>query len=90
MQNETQKNEQQDVQQKKEYKKSLQKHLVKCPFCGKDILDHFTECPFCKHEVKSDYYNPDKAKLASRKKIYLFFGVIITVVIVLFIVLELI
>ena len=41
--------------------KSVQRHLVKCPHCGRDVLDHLTVCSFCEgalqplmREVRSD------------------------------------
>lgn len=36
--------------------KRFEKHLVKCPHCGKDVLDHMKECPFCKGELKGSSY----------------------------------
>jgi len=27
--------------------KSLKRHLVRCPHCGRDVLDHMAACPFC-------------------------------------------
>ncbi|HSK68342.1 MAG TPA: hypothetical protein VLA21_03700 [Candidatus Limnocylindria bacterium] len=26
---------------------SLERHIVKCPHCGKDALDHMPACPSC-------------------------------------------
>jgi hypothetical protein len=26
---------------------SLERHIVKCPACGKDALDHMRACPSC-------------------------------------------
>jgi len=41
--------------------KSVQRHLVKCPHCGRDVLDHMNVCPVCEgvlqplmREAKSD------------------------------------
>lgn len=36
--------------------KRFEKHLVKCPHCGKDVLDHMKECPFCKGELEGSGY----------------------------------
>ncbi|WP_128425040.1 hypothetical protein [Gudongella oleilytica] len=37
--------------------KRFEKHLVKCPHCGRDVLDHMKECPFCKGELEGSGYN---------------------------------
>jgi DNA-binding helix-hairpin-helix protein with protein kinase domain len=37
--------------------KRFEKHLVKCPLCGRDVLDHMKECPFCKGELEGSSYN---------------------------------
>ena len=34
----------------------FEKHIVRCPSCGKDILDHMTVCPFCKASVTPSSY----------------------------------
>ena len=48
---------------------NLEKHLVKCPSCGKDVLDHMTECPFCHAKLSPSNYSsldPDKQKKIKR------------------------
>lgn len=39
-------------------KDRLQRHLVPCPHCGKEILDHMSACPFCKEAVTPRYAQP--------------------------------
>ena len=36
----------------------FKRHMVKCPHCGKDVLDHMTECPFCHGELDGYAYRP--------------------------------
>jgi len=36
----------------------FKRHMVKCPHCGKDVLDHMTECPFCHGELEGYSYRP--------------------------------
>jgi hypothetical protein len=31
---------------------SVQRHLVKCPHCGRDVLDHMSVCPVCEGALK--------------------------------------
>lgn len=45
----------------------LQKHIVKCPHCGEDVLDHMTKCPKCGGELTPRGYTPMSD--AKRKKI---------------------
>ena len=26
----------------------VEKHVIICPHCGKNVLDHMSECPYCK------------------------------------------
>lgn len=47
--------------------KRFEKYLVKCPHCGKDVLDHMKECPFCKGELEGSGY--DRMDDAKRKRI---------------------
>ena len=36
----------------------FKRHMVRCPNCGKDVLDHMTECPFCHGELEGYSYRP--------------------------------
>jgi len=48
---------------------NLEKHLVKCPHCGRDVLDHMTECPFCHGALMPGGrrpLDPDKLRRARR------------------------
>ena len=65
----------------KEKKKGIERHVVKCPHCGKDVLDHFTECPHCKGKLESAYYDTTNLNSAGRQKLRAIY-VIITVFIV--------
>lgn len=64
------------------------KHLVKCPHCGKDVLDHMTECPFCHGELTPGGIKPlDREKLERTKRIinlvfFIIAGVIIIAIVV--------
>lgn len=49
------------VDNKSKYKKSIQRHVVTCPHCGRDVLDHMTQCPFCKGELTPKYYTPTRS-----------------------------
>ena len=69
----------------KEKKKGIERHVVKCPHCGKDVLDHFTECPHCKGKLESAYYDTTNLNSAGRQKlraIYIIITVFIVVAIV--------
>jgi len=49
--------------------KSTAKHIVPCPYCGKDALDHMTVCPSCSGELKPKGYvpaSPGKYKFVKR------------------------
>ena len=35
---------------------NYEKHIVKCPNCGKDVLDHMTQCPSCKSSLEPQNY----------------------------------
>ncbi|MDX9916759.1 MAG: zinc-ribbon domain-containing protein [Gudongella sp.] len=56
--------------------KRFEKHLVKCPNCGKDVLDHMTECPFCGEKLEGGYRGIDPA---TTKKIRLVLTVVFLV-----------
>ena len=40
-----------------------EKHVVKCPHCGKDALDHMTACPHCGGELEPASKQLDPAKM---------------------------
>lgn len=44
--------------EKKKKKTNLEKHIVKCEHCGKDVLDHMTQCPYCHGELHGNGYKP--------------------------------
>lgn len=44
---------------------NYEKHIVKCPYCDKDVLDHMTICPYCEKELPVGY----KEMSAKTKKI---------------------
>lgn len=60
---------------------NFEKHLVKCPSCGKDVLDHMTECPFCHAKLSpSNYTAIDSEKQKKIKRILTIIGMIIAVI----------
>jgi len=61
---------------------NFEKHLVKCPSCGKDVLDHMTECPFCHAKLSpSRYTTLDPEKQKKIKRILTIIGMIIALII---------
>ena len=60
----------------KENKNGVQRHVVKCPHCGNDVLDHMTKCPHCKGELKSAYYDTSNMDSPARAKLRAVFLVI--------------
>lgn len=69
-------------------KKSTAKHIVKCPHCGKDVLDHMKECPFCKEKLEPKYANTMDKKTQKRIKIITnVIGFTIAVIIIVYILL---
>ncbi len=36
---------------------SYKKHLVRCPACGREVLDHMTACPFCQAALAPSGYS---------------------------------
>lgn len=34
---------------------NYEKHVVKCPYCDKDVLDHMTICPYCEKDLPQGY-----------------------------------
>lgn len=44
--------------------KSVQRHLIPCPHCGRQVLDHMKGCPFCEAELE-----PQLAQGASEEQI---------------------
>lgn len=49
-------------------KSNLEKHLIACPHCGKQVLDHFTQCPHCKGELTPSGYT-GKHDIKAQEKI---------------------
>ena len=45
----------------------MQKHVVTCPHCKKDVLDHMTKCPHCGGELTPLGYKPMAEK--TKKKL---------------------
>ena len=87
-------------EEKKAQKKALQaekrrarveKHVVVCPHCGKNVLDHMSECPYCKGALVPSGYKPvDPEKFRKIKLACSIAGiaVAIAVVVVIFVVLQ--
>ena len=68
---------------------SYERHIVKCPLCGRDVLDHMTECPFCKQEITVSGYKPmSEGTIKTVKIVALIAGIIIAAVIILPILIE--
>ena len=69
---------------KKKQQERLQKHIVQCPHCGKDVLDHMTKCPHCGKEITPQgYYQPmtDKRRKTVKAICYAV-GILIAIAIV--------
>lgn len=47
--------EEKRIRKEREY---FEKHGVKCPHCGKDVLDHMTKCPSCGGNLQPKGYKP--------------------------------
>lgn len=61
---------------------NLEKHLVKCPSCGKDVLDHMTECPFCHAELSpTNYTSLDPVKQKKIRRVLTIIGMIIALIV---------
>lgn len=58
-----------EAARKEKRQERLNKHIVKCPHCGKDVLDHMTKCPSCGKELMPAGYTPMSDE--KRKKIRL-------------------
>lgn len=59
-------------------KKSLQRHIVECPHCGKEVLDHMTVCVHCNGKLVPKGYSPmmdDETK----KKVRFIVGAVLAV-----------
>ncbi len=52
---------------KKEKQSNYDKHIVKCPHCGEDVLDHFKECPHCHGELTPAGYGGGKIPLRTQR-----------------------
>ena len=66
---------------KRKRQENMQKHIVKCPHCGRDVLDHMTECPDCHGKLTPQGYAPMSDE--KRKKIrYVTYGIGFAVAIV--------
>ncbi len=77
-----------EEERKEKQRARMQKHIVICPHCGKEVLDHMTECPFCKGELKpTGYRPPDENKMKKVRRISLIVGIVVAVGIFLAIVL---
>lgn len=64
-------------------KSNLERHLVNCPHCGKEVLDHFTQCPHCKGELTPRGYTEGDAKSRTKIRNILFVVLLVIAVAVL-------
>ena len=48
-------------------KKRLQRHIVVCPHCDREVLDHMTQCPFCKGKLTPRGYTPIMDETTQRR-----------------------
>ena len=63
-------------------KKGMQRHIVNCPSCGKEVLDHMTECPFCHGTLTPlGYREKDPARIGKVRKVV--YGICIGIAVVL-------
>jgi uncharacterized membrane protein YvbJ len=58
---------------------NTEKHIVKCPHCGKDMLDHMSECPSCHEKIEHKYSPMDEVRLKRVKMITNVVGAIIAI-----------
>jgi predicted amidophosphoribosyltransferase len=76
-----------DKQQRQEEKAAkrqerLQRHIVQCPHCGKDVLDHMTECPHCKGKLEPlGYSTTDREKIGKIRRITYTIGIAAVVIV---------
>lgn len=64
-------------------KERIERHVVVCPHCGKNVLDHMTECPHCKGALQPAGYRPvDPAKYKKIKLICTVVGIAVAVAVV--------
>ena len=70
--------------EEKRYSASLQKHLVSCPVCGKEVLDHMTRCHFCGEELTPRGYDSRNFEKLQpvRRALLIVFGVAAAVLVV--------
>ena len=69
----------------------VEKHVIICPHCGKNVLDHMSECPYCKGALVPSGYKPvDPEKFRKIKLACTVVGiaVAIAVAVVIFVVLR--
>ncbi len=70
-------------------KRAMERHIVSCPHCGKEVLDHMTECPFCHGQLTPLGYggrDEKKFKIARIVTYSVLFAIAIAVVVVMFVV----
>lgn len=65
------------------HKERLERHVIVCPHCGKNVLDHMTECPYCKGPLQPDGYRPvDPEKYKKIKLVCTVVGLVVAVAVI--------
>ncbi|MDD4328088.1 MAG: hypothetical protein PHN99_05980 [Eubacteriales bacterium] len=71
---------------KKKSATAYEKHIIKCPACGKDALDHMTECPSCKAKLTPLNYQPMDSSVT--RKIRLVLTVVLIIAFAIFLIIK--
>jgi ribosomal protein L32 len=70
--------------EKKQSSSNFEKHIIKCPSCGKDILDHMSKCPYCESELPTSYREMSpKTKKTVKIVLWVLLGILAVTVIIL-------
>lgn len=79
------------ARREEKHRARIERHVVVCPHCGKNVLDHMSECPYCKGVLVPSGYKPvDPVKFKKIKIAGTVIGiaVAIAVAVVIFVVLR--
>ena len=78
-----------EAARKKKQQERLNKHIVQCPHCGKDVLDHMTKCHHCGGELTPQgYYQPMSDKRRKTVKIISYsigFAIAVAIIVLIFV-----
>lgn len=72
-----------EEKRKQRQQERLNRHIVTCPHCGKDVLDHMTKCPHCGGELTPLGYHPMQESTKKKLKIVGYtVGIVIAIAVV--------